>query len=97
MLRRVEDQRRVKDGEAERRENLNEEQHGRSLRSRGETTFKKSHPPPISLVAPFNVKPPHGGRVAHSSRVLVAVSRRDELPLVYPQILSTLNPHRFSR
>ena len=36
MLRRVEDQRRVEDGEAERREDLNEEQHGRSLRSRGE-------------------------------------------------------------
>src|SRR6266699_5308873 len=36
MLRRVEDQGRVEDGEAERRENLNEEQRGRSLRSRGE-------------------------------------------------------------
>ena len=33
MLRRVEDQRRVEDGEAERREDLNEEQRGRSLRS----------------------------------------------------------------
>ena len=40
MLRRVEDQRRVKDGEAERREDLNEEQRGRSLRSRGETAFE---------------------------------------------------------
>ncbi len=39
MLRRVEDQRRVKDGEAERREDLNEEQHGCSLRSRGEKSF----------------------------------------------------------
>jgi hypothetical protein len=36
MLRRVEDQRRVEDGEAERRKDLNEEQRGRSLRSRGE-------------------------------------------------------------
>jgi hypothetical protein len=38
MLRRVEDQRRVENGEAERREDLNEEQRGRSLRSRGEKT-----------------------------------------------------------
>src|SRR5205814_7849100 len=36
MLRRVEDQGRVEDGEAERREDLNEEQRSRSLRSRGE-------------------------------------------------------------
>src|SRR5207249_7205160 len=36
MLRRVEDQGRVEDGEAERREDLNEEQRGRSLRDRGE-------------------------------------------------------------
>ena len=34
VLRRVEDQRRVEDCEAERREDLNEEQCGRSLRSR---------------------------------------------------------------
>ena len=44
MLRRVEDQRRVEDGEAERREDLNEEQRGRSLRSVGETAFEKFHP-----------------------------------------------------
>ena len=44
MLRRVEDQRRVKDGEAERREDLNEEQRGRSLRSRGEKAFGRFHP-----------------------------------------------------
>ena len=44
MLRRVEDQRRVENGEAERREDLNEEQHGRSLRSRCETAFEKFHP-----------------------------------------------------
>src|SRR5438128_296108 len=36
MLRRVEDQRRVEDGEPERGKYLNEEQRGRSLRSRGE-------------------------------------------------------------
>src|SRR5439155_17088601 len=36
VLRRVEYERRVEDGEAERREDLNEEQRGRSLRSRGE-------------------------------------------------------------
>ena len=58
MLRRVEDQRRVKDGEAERREDLNEEQHGRSLRSRGETAFERFHRAPFSLAAPANVKPP---------------------------------------
>ena len=41
MLRRVEDQRRVKNGEAERREDLNEEQRSRSLRSVGETACEK--------------------------------------------------------
>jgi hypothetical protein len=41
MLRRVEDQRRVEDGEAERREDLYEEQRGCSLRSRGEKTFER--------------------------------------------------------
>ena len=57
MLRRVKDQCRVKDGEPERRENLNEEQHGRSLRSSGEAAFEKFHPAAISLAAPCNVKP----------------------------------------
>ena len=58
MLRRVEDQRRVEDGEAERREDLNEEQRGRSLRSRGEKAFEKiSSGAPLSLDAPRNVKP----------------------------------------
>src|SRR5205814_9439917 len=38
MLRRVEDQGRVEDGEAERREDLNEEQRSRSLRDLGEKT-----------------------------------------------------------
>jgi hypothetical protein len=38
MLRCVEDQRRIEDSEAERGENLNEEQRGRSLRSRREKT-----------------------------------------------------------
>jgi len=58
MLRRVKDQRRVKDGEAERREDLNEEQRGRSFRSRGETAFEKFHPAAISLAAPGDVKSP---------------------------------------
>src|SRR6266540_5827847 len=40
MLRRVEYQGRVEDGEAERRENLNEEQRSRSLRSRGEKALE---------------------------------------------------------
>src|SRR5205814_7203557 len=44
VLRRVEDQRRIEDGEAERRENLNEEQRGRSLRSGGEKTLERIHP-----------------------------------------------------
>ena len=44
MLRRVEDQRRVEDGEAERREDLNEEQRGRSLRSFSKTACEKLHP-----------------------------------------------------
>jgi hypothetical protein len=57
MLRRVEDQRRVKNGEAERREDLNEEQRGRSLRSRGEKAFERFHPVAISPAAPCNVKP----------------------------------------
>ena len=37
----VQDQRRVEDGKAERREDLNKEQHSRSLRSPGETAFEK--------------------------------------------------------
>src|SRR5205814_2576428 len=40
VLRRVEDQGRVEDGEAERREDLNEEQRSRSLRSRGEKALE---------------------------------------------------------
>src|SRR6266704_2834564 len=43
MLRRVEDQRRIEDGEAERREDLNEEQRSRSLRSRGEKALERFH------------------------------------------------------
>src|SRR5947199_10449154 len=57
MLRRVEDQRRVKNGEAERSEDLNEEQRGRSLRSRGEKAFERLHPVGISLADPADVKP----------------------------------------
>src|SRR5437879_13913872 len=44
VLRRVEDQGRIEDGEAERRENLNEKQRSRSLRSLGEAAFEKVHP-----------------------------------------------------
>ncbi len=57
MLRRVEDQRRVKNGEAERRKDLNEEEHGRSLRSRGEKAFDRRHRALLSLAAPGDVKP----------------------------------------
>src|SRR5262249_12620633 len=44
MLRRVEDQGRVEDGKTQRREDLNEEQRGRSLRSRGEKALERVHP-----------------------------------------------------
>ena len=44
MLCRVKDQGRVEDGEPERREDLNEEQRGRSLRSLGEAAFEKFDP-----------------------------------------------------
>src|SRR5205823_11354530 len=40
MLRRVENQGRVENGETKRRENLNEEQRSRSLRSRGEKALE---------------------------------------------------------
>src|SRR5213075_556080 len=43
MLRRVENQGRVEDGEAERREDLNEEKRSRSLRSCGEKAFEGFH------------------------------------------------------
>ena len=58
MLRRVKDQRRVKNSEAERRKNLDEEQRGRSFRSRGEALFEKLHPAAISLADADDVKPP---------------------------------------
>src|SRR5439155_1843211 len=41
MLRRVEDQGRIENSEAERREDLNEEQRCRSLRSRGEKALER--------------------------------------------------------
>ena len=44
MFRRVEDQRRIEDREAERREDLNEEQRSRSLRSLCKTACEKLHP-----------------------------------------------------
>src|SRR5947209_17952053 len=43
MLGRVENQGRVKNSEAERRKNLNEEERGRSLRSRGEERLTRIH------------------------------------------------------
>ena len=56
MLRRVENQGRVEDGETERREDLNEEQRGRSLRSVSKTACEKRHPGPLSLDGPSDVK-----------------------------------------
>jgi hypothetical protein len=57
MLRRVQDQRRVKNGETERREDLNKEQSSRSLWSVGETACEKFHPAFfLSLDVPGNVK-----------------------------------------
>src|SRR5437899_9974961 len=44
VLRRVEDQGRIEDGEAERRENLNEKQRSRSLRDLGEKALERFHP-----------------------------------------------------
>ena len=58
MLRRVEDQRRVENSEAERREDLNKEQDRRSLRRRGEKRFARLHPALLSLAVPGGVKPP---------------------------------------
>ena len=72
MLRRVEDQRRVKDGEAERGEDLNEEQRGRSLRSRGEKAFERSHRALISAATPGDVKPAHDARSETASRQFVS-------------------------
>src|ERR1043166_7421408 len=51
MLCRVEDQRRVEHGEAERRKDLNEKERGRPLRSPGKTAFEKFHP--ASLCRPL--------------------------------------------
>jgi len=59
MLRRVEHQRRVEDSEAERREDLNEKQRSRSLRSPGEKTLasfdKLRRPENLALRVTFNV------------------------------------------
>src|SRR5262249_32650543 len=44
MLRRIQDQRRIKDSEPQRREDLNEKQRSRSLRSLGKTACEKVHP-----------------------------------------------------
>src|SRR5436309_6075830 len=81
MLRRVEDQCRVKNGEAERREDLNEEQRGRSLRSRGEEAFKRLHRALISAATPTDVKPAHDGR---SKSREVAVERCGKQPRYNP-------------
>ena len=62
MLRRVEDQRRVNNGEAECREDLNEEQRVRSLRDRGEKAFQRFHRALISPATPGDVKPAHDAR-----------------------------------
>ena len=56
MLRRVEDQGRVKDGEAERRENLDEEQRDRSLGSREKRRLRNCIRQFLSLDPPGNVK-----------------------------------------
>ena len=41
------------------REDLNEEQRGRSLRSRGEKAFERLHRALISAATPGDVKPAH--------------------------------------
>jgi hypothetical protein len=57
MFRRIENQCRIEDGEAERREDLNEEKCSRSFRSLSETACEKVHPAfLLSLDVPGNVK-----------------------------------------
>ena len=71
MLRRVEDQRRVKDGEAERRKNLDEKQNRCSLRSRSEALFEEFHVPELKEAARRDSDNPasgaHFGRLAPGS------------------------------
>src|SRR6266700_3392576 len=68
----VEDQRRVKNGETERREDLNEEQLGRSLRSRGEKAFQRFHRALISAATQGDVKPAHDAGNEKASRQFVS-------------------------
>ncbi len=78
MLRRVENQGRVKNGEPKRREDLNKEQHSRS-RNCGEPVFERIHPVAIWTATPNNVKAALGSACA--SRAGFGVSpRRTFLP-----------------
>src|SRR5439155_15332717 len=78
MLRRVEDQCRVKNGEAERREDLNEEQRGRSLRSRGEKAFQRfdglRRPANLALRVTFNVIYPAAPARIRVHRALISTA-----------------------
>src|SRR4051794_36863142 len=67
MLGGIENECRVEDSKPEGRKNLNEKQHGRPFRSRGEPALEKFHPPLISLPDPNKVKP------LSESRLLIRV------------------------
>jgi hypothetical protein len=70
VLGRVEDQGRVEDGEAERREDLNEEQRGRPLRSRGEKALERVSPALLCR----STRRVMSSRACDVSRVVVRVS-----------------------
>jgi hypothetical protein len=53
------------------REDLNKEQHGRSLRSRGEKAFERFHRSLISAATPGDVKPAHDAGSEWSRREAV--------------------------
>ena len=60
MLRRVEDQRRVKDGEPERRKDLDKKEHRGALRGRGEPVFDRLHRPSFLPAKPAGQCQPAG-------------------------------------
>ncbi len=68
MLRRVEDERRVKNREPERREDLDEEQDRRSFGSFGETVFERLHQPPFRWLTRLMSSAPLGSARASLAR-----------------------------
>src|ERR1700730_2110225 len=85
MFRRVENQRRVKNGEPERRENLNKEQHSRSLDG-GKSTCESFHP--ALLCRLFRGEMSSGSRCKQSlSELLLARLRRFFLSRAWNAVL----------